>query len=91
MDYSKCLVHGGEPPMLRDKCAERQATPCLRSRFGSLKAKLTKAQRAKDWAGVLKVTDEFDELSRATAYPDWWHLFERAREDAEYEQRRANW
>jgi len=55
-----------------------------------LKAKLTRAKNSKDPAKVIAVVAEaYAAFDRWGAYPDNWRIFENAKTDAEYQQRRA--
>lgn len=84
----KCAAHGG--PRFRDKCGDKPSSTCLRQQFARLKGSLKKAQNAKNWDRVIEVCDQFDRMLDTYATPDWWHIFDIARRDAEYEKRRSS-
>lgn len=56
------------------------------------KSALTRATNKKDWKAVIKVADDFAAYfdSRDWARPDNWALWANAKDDAEFELRRAS-
>ena len=76
-----CDLHSGQRRLV-DKCAEPQATPCLRAHYASLRANVTKALKAKRKAAVLAACDKAEAAFERYGWPDNWHYLERARWDA---------
>ena len=61
------------------------------ARLRVLKSNLTRAKNSNDPVKILQVcSSALSEFSR-DGYPDCWHLWERAKYDAEYELSRQNW
>ena len=83
-----CHYHGG--PKFTDKCATPRASQCLRDQFGTFKMRLTRFKKAQQWQKVLDLCEEFNAFADKYGWPDWWHTFEVARHDAEFELRRAS-
>lgn len=57
--------------------------------FTKLKAKLTRAIKSKDHARIIRTADEAMAIFEEKGYPDNWHNWERAKEDAIVAQRYA--
>jgi len=58
------------------------------AKLRSLKSRLTRAKNQKDWAKVKTVCEDAFETFEEHGYPDCWHLFNIARDDADYQLRR---
>lgn len=51
--------------------------------FTQLKSKLTRAKNTKDPDKITKACDEAFAVFEAKGYPDNWHMWERAKDDAQ--------
>lgn len=57
------------------------------SEYSRLKAKLTRAINSKDYPRIIRTVDEAMAIFADKGYPDNWHRWQRAKEDAEIAQR----
>ena len=79
-----CHFHGG--PKFTDKCVTPRGTACLRAQFATFKARVKRAQNAKDWQKVLDVVAEFEAFADKYGWPDWWSIMDVAARDAIYQR-----